>query len=217
LNVRSDALRGRQAALNGAALEEQIVERWVGPGCLEIHVLADAQAAEAYARDLPDLLGRVREAAALAHDSDVAKKAQRLQTDLARAKAEREACRARAAQATVAAKAALEAGTDSAGYEKQIREARAEAETLELRVSTLVPLLEAARAQARATVKAAARGAWRECVAELERLWLDNKARLLAAIRPLVSERYALDALSRRLFDGRADEVPAALLNGHSE
>jgi hypothetical protein len=208
-------LRGRQANLNGAALEEQIAERWIGPGCLEIHVLADAQAAEAYARELPDLLSRVRDAAAQAHEGAAAQKAERLQADLAKAKAEREACRAKAASATASAKAALEAGQDSAGYEKQIRDSRAEEETLTLRVSTLVPLLEAARAQAKATVKAAARGAWRECVAELERLWLDNKARLLAAIRPLVSERYALDALSRQLFDGRADEVPAALLNGH--
>jgi hypothetical protein len=202
--------------LNGAALEEQIVERWVGPGCLEIHCLADPQVAEAYAQQLPDLLGRVRDAAAQAGEGVASQKAERLSADLARAKAEREACRARAAQATAAAKAALEAGTDSAGYEKQIREARAEEETLSLRVTTLVPLLEAARAQAKATVKAAARGAWRESVGELERLWLDNKARLLAALRPLVSERYALDALSRQLFDGRADEVPAALLNGHA-
>jgi hypothetical protein len=202
-------------------VEERIAAAWVGPGCLSLQILAEDAAAEASLRDLPDFYSSIRSAAQKARESSAAKKATRLEADLARARASQGACREKTAQATAAARAALEAGEDATAHESAIRELRVEAELLGQRIEVLAPLLAASQAQAAATVRAAGQAAWRDAVQEITERRQALLGRLHAALAPLANELYALDAVARQLFDPRTGGLPerllqdTAALNGH--
>jgi hypothetical protein len=205
LSVATEPARDHEAFLE---------HKWVATGCLSLLVLADEAMAAQAAAKLPDYAERVRSAAQQARDSAPVKKAQRLEGELDRARAELNAARTLATHSLQAARKAWEAGEDADAHEQALREAKAQAEVLSQRITALTPLAAAARLQADAVVRAAGQAAWRDVIAEVTKRYQEVLASGRDLLVPWVSELHALHEVSKSFFDQRTGGLPARLLEG---